>query len=199
MRHNQDNVFTRIADRLLDNEDASVKSVVSADFYYHNLCLQNYLRRYEPSTAIQEDTTTSINDMKPGGDRENLVLVQTEVSRVGAASCLQRRGPLVLMGDQESTEALADEGAVSGPEQVHHTVEEENDPDLLSLAFVDPGCGLQERGELGNPEGLLGLGGGEAPRQRRGSTSRSFSLSTESVEEGEGESGAPAPAIAASG
>lgn len=63
-RHNQDDVFTRIADRLLDNEDASVKSVVSADFYYHNFCLQNYLRRYERSTATQEDTTTSINNMK---------------------------------------------------------------------------------------------------------------------------------------
>lgn len=63
-RHNQDDVFTRIADRLLDNEDASVKCVVSADLYYHNLCLQNYLRRYERSTASQKDTTTSINNMK---------------------------------------------------------------------------------------------------------------------------------------
>ena len=44
--HNQDEVFIRIADRLKDDEESSVKSVVSADLYCHNLCRQNYMRKY---------------------------------------------------------------------------------------------------------------------------------------------------------
>lgn len=35
--HNKD-VFTRNADRLRDDIDSSVKSIVSADVYFHNLC-----------------------------------------------------------------------------------------------------------------------------------------------------------------
>lgn len=46
-KHFQDDVFTRVADRLSDNEDNSIKSVISADLYCHNTCRQNYLRQYE--------------------------------------------------------------------------------------------------------------------------------------------------------
>jgi len=46
-KHFQDEVFTRVADRLSDNEDNSIKSVISADLYCHITCRQNYLRKYE--------------------------------------------------------------------------------------------------------------------------------------------------------
>jgi len=46
-KHSQDKVFTRIADRPRNDEVGSVTSLVSADLYCHNLCRQNYVRKYE--------------------------------------------------------------------------------------------------------------------------------------------------------
>ncbi|KAL8610784.1 hypothetical protein ACOMHN_016767 [Nucella lapillus] len=46
-KHYQDEVFTRIADRLGDSEGDCVKSVISADLYCHNICRQNLMRKYE--------------------------------------------------------------------------------------------------------------------------------------------------------
>ena len=62
-KHNQDEVFTRIADRLRDDEGDCVKSVISADLYCHNLCRQNYMRKYERdinSEAVEKPVITNI-------------------------------------------------------------------------------------------------------------------------------------------
>ena len=63
-KHNQDDVFIRIADRLKDDEDGSVKSVVSADLYYHNLCHQSYLRKYEHDIKHDAPENLAISNIK---------------------------------------------------------------------------------------------------------------------------------------
>ena len=63
-KHNQDEVFTRIADRLQDDEGGSVRSVVSADLYCHNLCLQNYFRKYERDIKPEELENPDITNIK---------------------------------------------------------------------------------------------------------------------------------------
>lgn len=65
-KHNQDAVFTRIADRLKDDEDGSIKSVISADLFCHNLCRQNYMRKYErgiKAKALEKLTITNIKQV----------------------------------------------------------------------------------------------------------------------------------------
>ena len=54
-KHNQDAVFTRIADRLKDDVDSSVKSVISADLFCHHICRQNYMRKYEREHVLKAD------------------------------------------------------------------------------------------------------------------------------------------------
>jgi hypothetical protein len=63
-KHNQDEVFIRIADRLKDDEDGSVKSVVSADLYCHNLCRQNYMRKYERDIKPEAQKQSAISNIK---------------------------------------------------------------------------------------------------------------------------------------
>jgi len=58
-KYNQDSVFTRIANRLKDDEDGSVKSVVSADLYCHNLCRQNDIK----PEAIEKLAITKIKSV----------------------------------------------------------------------------------------------------------------------------------------
>jgi hypothetical protein len=63
-KHNQDEVFIRIADRLKDDEEGSVKSLVSADLYCHNLCRQNYMRKYERDIKREDHETSTISNIK---------------------------------------------------------------------------------------------------------------------------------------
>lgn len=63
-KHNKDEVFTRIADRLQEDECASVKSVVSADLYCHNLCRQNYMRKYERDVKSEAKEKPAITNIK---------------------------------------------------------------------------------------------------------------------------------------
>ena len=63
-KHYHDEVFTRIADRLREDEGSSVKSVVSADLYCHNLCRQNYTRKYERSIKAEALETSAITNIK---------------------------------------------------------------------------------------------------------------------------------------
>ena len=46
-KHNKDEVLIRIADRLTADRYSSVKSVVFADLFCHNLFHQNYMRKYD--------------------------------------------------------------------------------------------------------------------------------------------------------
>src|SRR6476469_1577039 len=62
--YNQDEVFIRIADRLKDDEDSSVKSVVSADLYCHHLCRQNYTRKYEREIKPEAHDKSVISNIK---------------------------------------------------------------------------------------------------------------------------------------
>ena len=64
VKYNQDDVFIRIADRLTDNEDDSVISVVSADLYCHNLCRQNYMRKYERDIKPETKEKSAISNIK---------------------------------------------------------------------------------------------------------------------------------------
>ncbi|KAH3803979.1 hypothetical protein DPMN_132251 [Dreissena polymorpha] len=50
-RHFQDEVFTRVADRLSNNQEECIKSVISADLYCHNTCLKIYLEEGEVLTS----------------------------------------------------------------------------------------------------------------------------------------------------
>ncbi len=61
---NKDDVFTRIADRIKENEHDSVKSVLSADLYCHNLCRQNYMRKYERDMKTEELEKPAISNNK---------------------------------------------------------------------------------------------------------------------------------------
>ncbi|KAH3741765.1 hypothetical protein DPMN_048491 [Dreissena polymorpha] len=46
-RHFHDEVSTRVADRLSNNQEECIKSVLSTDLYCHNTCLQSYLRKFD--------------------------------------------------------------------------------------------------------------------------------------------------------
>ncbi|KAL8619946.1 hypothetical protein ACOMHN_015228 [Nucella lapillus] len=63
-KHYQDEVFTRIADRLGDSEGDCVKSVISADLYCHNICRQNLMRKYERDMKPEASEKAVITNMK---------------------------------------------------------------------------------------------------------------------------------------
>lgn len=63
-KHNKDDVFTRNADWLRDNKGSSVKSVVSVDIYCHNICRQNYMRKWERDIKPEASEKLAITNTK---------------------------------------------------------------------------------------------------------------------------------------
>ena len=60
---NKDDVFIRIADRMEIDKDGSIKSVISADLYCHNLCPQKHMLQFEhdmQSKVIEKPTITNM-------------------------------------------------------------------------------------------------------------------------------------------
>ncbi|KAH3729209.1 hypothetical protein DPMN_055175 [Dreissena polymorpha] len=51
-RHFQDEVFTRLADLLSNNQEECIKSVISADLYCHNTCLQIMSNRILTTSSV---------------------------------------------------------------------------------------------------------------------------------------------------
>ncbi|KAH3840205.1 hypothetical protein DPMN_113650 [Dreissena polymorpha] len=60
-RHFQDEVFTKVADRLSINQEECMKSVIYADLYCHNTCLQSYLGKFDRNF---KSTVKSDNNIK---------------------------------------------------------------------------------------------------------------------------------------
>ncbi|KAH3892082.1 hypothetical protein DPMN_016194 [Dreissena polymorpha] len=60
----QDEVFTRVADRLSNNHEECIKSVISADLYCHNTCLQSYLRKFDRNIKSTDHIKPDINNIK---------------------------------------------------------------------------------------------------------------------------------------
>ena len=65
-KHFQDDTFTRIADRLRDTEEDSIKSVIAADFFCHKNCSRAYTQKYKNDIADEEESsqTDSHTNMK---------------------------------------------------------------------------------------------------------------------------------------
>ena len=60
IKHKQDEVFTRVADRLRDNEDQCASSFLSADYYYHAQCKRKYMRDF----IVQTSSSDSEHEVK---------------------------------------------------------------------------------------------------------------------------------------
>ena len=63
VKFNQDTVFTRVADRLRDDEDQCISSFLSADFYFHKECIKSYLITYDRVTENKNENE-SLKDYK---------------------------------------------------------------------------------------------------------------------------------------